>query len=321
MTMTKDDPRIDSADVILRALAADNELRVVAVGASQTCRDIANRHRVRGAQAVALSRSVSAGLLLATLTKGDRETVTLQILTENAVGAATVDAASSGRVRAHLRRGSLYIAIPAGTRARLAPLVGTEGVVNVVREVGLREHFSASTPLVSGEIDRDIEHHLVASEQIDSVLVCDASIDADGHVQHAAGLLVQAMPGSGQAQYLASLRTRLHAGALFSLLSESTSEAPARSDALPLESLTRAALPELADIKVLERRAVYFGCPCSRARAESTLALLGRQELTEIIVDPGTAEVVCEFCQTRYHFTTEDLAQTRARLPSPQLPS
>jgi molecular chaperone Hsp33 len=291
-----------SPDRIVRALAEDGGLRVVAVTASLTCQDIGRRHRARGAQAVALARAACAGLLLATLTKREEETVTLQILGDGKLGAITVDATSGGRVRAYPRRPDVDIPVSRTERLHLGDLIGTKGTINVVRDVGLREHVSGQTGLVSGEIDQDVEHYLVTSEQIDSVLATDVTVGEAGRISRAAGLLVQAMPDSRFSDLLCQFRDQLSAGRLFTALTEGNARDPV--------TLTTQALPELAgSLHVLDQRPVFFACPCNRERAENTLALLGKEDIAALLVDPGTAEVVCEFCQTRYHFSAENLEQ------------
>ena len=197
---------------IARGTLHGGAVRVVVALTTPAAREAARRHDARGAAALALARGTTAGLLLSTLTK-DEERVTLQILGDGPFGALTVDASSSGHVRAYLKNPK--ITLPPEVRERsaaeparlsLAAGVGESGIVNVVRDLGLRETFSGQTEITSGEIDEDVEHYLTASEQIDSALACDAVLepdeqDGDGDVVViAGGILVQALPGSEGAE-------------------------------------------------------------------------------------------------------------------------
>jgi molecular chaperone Hsp33 len=290
-------------------LLLGGEVRLVAVTTSATCDEICRRHEANGALALALARAASAGLLLATLTKHE-EKVSLQLLPAGPFSRLTVDATSAGRVRAYPHGRRIQLPVPTGARPKLATLVGGEGQVSVARDLGLKESFSGQTPFVSGEIDQDVEHYLVTSEQIDSVLVCDALVDPTGGVERAAGFLLQALPGGSHAQVLASERVRLHAGALYRALREAPDADP--------EGLARRVFgPLAADLNVLDTRNVEFSCPCSRERAEATLALLGKRELGALLGDPGVADVVCEFCRTTYHFSSENLESLRASMETP----
>ena len=183
-------------DTIIRCLLENGRARVVAATTTQTVREIARRHDARGVAAVALGRAVTAGLTLATLTK-DEEQVTLQVLGDGPLGGVTVDARSSGRVRAYLKHPG---AVPqsgefGSVRVSLAEAVGTKGVVSVIRDLGLAQNYAGQTALKTGEIDSDVENYLVKSEQIDSVLRCDTLVDREGEVVASAGLLVQTPGG------------------------------------------------------------------------------------------------------------------------------
>jgi molecular chaperone Hsp33 len=188
-------------------------------------------------------------------------------------------------------------------------------VVSVVRDLGLRDTFGGQTPIVSGEIDEDVEHYLNTSEQVDSALACDALVDASGELVAAAGLLVQALPGSVAGPQVAAARAHLRGGALTGAVA-----AAAQGDVEGL--IARVLGPALGPIQLLNVRPVRFHCPCSRSRAGSSVALLGQAELAQMILDDGRAEVTCNFCGARYEFSEADLETIRRDLDkSAGLPS
>jgi molecular chaperone Hsp33 len=282
-------------DEIARCLLPDQAVRVVSAVTTATAREAARRHGARGGVAAALGRTTTAGALLATLTK-DVEGVTLQIIGDGALGAITVDASSQGGVRAFVKNPHVPIPARAGARVELGPYVGENGVVGVARDLGLKEHFSGQTEIVDGEIDTDVEHYLVASEQIDSAVGCEALLDDTLSVRVSAGVLLQTLPGSVGAPLLENARQRLRGGLLQEVL----------AGELDAAALARAVVPE-ASLKVLEVRPLRFHCPCSRERAAATLALVG-DELPDLLEEDGGASVVCEFCRQSYRFTPADLA-------------
>jgi molecular chaperone Hsp33 len=310
---------MNTRDQIVRGLIDGGWARVVAVTTSGLAREAARRHQANGAAAVALARGLTAGLMLATLTK-DEERVTLQVLGDGPLGGVTVDASAAGHARAYVKNPAVRLPPPpAGARLALGPAVGRAGLVSVVRDVGLRENFRGQTSLVSGEIDEDVEHYLNASEQIDSALGCEALLDAAGAVVVAAGILVQALPGSEAAADVAAARARLRSGAL----GRATAALAAGGDDCDLEALIAAALgQEVGAVQILDARPVSFRCPCSRTRAGASLALLGQSELAAMILDDGKAEVICNFCRARYDFSETDLETIRRDLDKPAgLPS
>ena len=297
----------DSHDEIVRGVLADLPVRVVAALTTEVAREAARRHQAAAAGAIALGRGLTAGMLLATLTKDD-ERVTLQLLGDGPLGGVTVDANGSGRARAYVKHPGVGVIAPgAGITGRpsLAAAIGRSGVVSVIRDVGLRENFSGTTALGSGEIDEDVERYLTESEQIESALACDTTAADDGVVLASAGILVQALPGEAAIE-VALARGLFADGALARVV----------AGGLPLtgEELLRAVFGgRLGQIRVLDRRPARFFCPCSRIRAGETLAMLGDADLSAMILDDGKAEVICNFCRARYDFDETELERIRRR--------
>jgi molecular chaperone Hsp33 len=292
-------------DKIVRCLIEDSRARVVVAVTTATVRQIAERHQATGPAAVALGRAATAGLLLATLTKDD-EQVTLQLLGNGPLGAVTVDARSSGAVRAYLKTVTVPTAEPvASPRISLASALGAEGMVNVIRDLGMTSNFSGQTVFKSGEIDEDVENYLQKSEQIDSVLRCDTLVDDTGAVKASAGILVQTLPQAGGAALVEFLRHRIGTNAMADALLAATSE-------LDPWALARNILGSAGEtMQKLDSRPVSFQCPCSRERAGAMLAMMREEDLRAMMDEELEAKVVCKFCGGTYVFGEEDLQKLR----------
>jgi len=152
---------------------------------------------------------------LATLTKGE-ERVTVQIKGDGPIGSITADANGHGQVRGYVANPTGGGSLPPG-RPRLATVVGQRGIINVVRDLGLKELYQGQIPLVTGEIDEDVEAYLRVSEQVPSALGCEVVLDDHGAVVAAGGLLLQALPG-GEADSLRETQHLLRTGRLYELL-------------------------------------------------------------------------------------------------------
>jgi molecular chaperone Hsp33 len=290
-----------SEDTIVRCVLPDLAVRVVAAITTQTAREAARRHGASPGVAAALGRATTAGALLATLTK-DMERVTLQLLGGGPLGPVTVDSSSDGATRVFVKHPGLAIPVVANQRVTLGPFVGARGVLGLVRDLGLKENFSGQTEMVDGEIDTDVEHYLVTSEQIDSAIGCETLLGDDLGVRISAGVLLQALPATQGAPLLELARHRLREGLLTELLA-------ADGATMTAESLAREVVGPGEPLKVLDARPIRFHCRCSRDRASATLALVGTEELGGLVEDDGGATVVCEFCRESYRFTKEDLAE------------
>ena len=296
----------DEPDEIVRCVVAGLPVRIVAALTTGIAREAARRHQAGAAGAVALGRGLTAGLLLATLTK-DEERVTLQVLGNGPLGGVTVDAHGDGTARGYVKHPGAGRIVAGAARATLGPAIGVDGLVSVIRDVGLRENFSGTTALRSGEIDEDVERYLTESEQVESALACDTTAGADGRVTASAGVLVQALPGSEGAIDVDLARGMFADGALARIV----------AGHLPTsgEGLVGALFGNrLGAIRVLDRRPVRFFCPCSRGRAGDSLAMLGDADLSAMILDDGKAEVICNFCGARYAFDDKALEQIRRRV-------
>jgi molecular chaperone Hsp33 len=299
-------------DTIVRCLLDKGRARVVAAITTDTVREIARRHAVNGIAAIALGRATSAGLMLATLTKDD-EQVTLQVLGHGPWKGVTVDARSSGQLRAYLKHPK---AVPwkgegVGVRASLAEAMGKDGLVNVIRDLGMSKNFAGQTKMVSGEIDQDVESYLQGSEQIDSVLRCDTLLDGEGMVAASAGLLVQTLPQAEGAALVEFIRQTIEVDRLSQVLRESNPSEAA--------DLVKAVLGPLEhELEILESRPVSFGCPCSQERAARTLEMLHDEDLQAMILEDN--QVTCNFCGQQYGFSESELELIR-RKRAPQTPA
>jgi molecular chaperone Hsp33 len=292
---------MEPVDHLVRAIDRDHHVRVCAAVTTALVTDGARRHELSPAAARAVGRALTSGVLLATLTKGE-ERVTLQIIGDGALGSVTVDATGAGDVRGYALHGQAGADL--GPQRHVADLVGRRGVVNVLRDLGLKELYQGQIALVSGEIDEDIEAYLRTSEQVPSALGCDVLVDANGIVRGAAGVLVQAMPG-GDPDAVRDAQRALRGGLIQQLLREGITTARTFAERV----YTLGALEIIG-----EERAVRFRCRCSPERIGEMLALLGTVDLDEMIAEDKPAEVVCNYCNTRYQIGRSELETIRARV-------
>jgi molecular chaperone Hsp33 len=292
----------DPEDRLIRTMTEDPPLRAIAVLMTDTCAEAARRHGLTGLAAVALGRGLMTGMLMATLTKGD-ERVTVQVLGNGPLGGVTVDANDGGDVRGYVGRLIQMQAAAASERVRLAGLVGSEGELLVHRDLGLKEIYQGHVELWSGEVDEDLERYLIQSEQMDSILRCDVTLDDHGQVAWAGGVLVQTAPGADPAELLRA-RSGVDAGWVIANL---------RSDPDP-----GAALSELVghEMMLLEWRRVRFHCGCGGDRVTGALAALGPETLAEMVAAGEGAEVVCRFCATPHRVDPSALKEILQRSTS-----
>jgi molecular chaperone Hsp33 len=280
-------------DHLIRGVGRNSTLRVAAVVTTGVATEAAQRHGLSPSATCAVGRALTSGLLLATMTKGG-ERVTVQLVGDGPIRPITVDA-TDGDVRG-------YAANPVvpGT-LKVAETLGRRGVVNVLRDLGLRERYQGQISLVTGEIDEDLEAYLRTSEQVPSALGCEVILDEAGAVLAAGGVLVQSLP-EGDPDSVREVQHAMRTGLLRELLNSGVTS--------PVELARK--VTGLDDFEVLgQDRPVQFHCRCSRDRIESMLGLLSSVDLDEMIADDKPAEITCNFCNTVYRVERGELERIR----------
>jgi molecular chaperone Hsp33 len=295
-------------DRLLRALDADKAIRVVAAVTTGLVREATRRHGLRGAAAVLLGRGLTAGCLLATLTKRDDERVRIAMHADGPLGRVLVDAYGDGRVRGCIlsERAARIVAWPGPGRASLGAMVGT-GHLMVARDLGLANTYQGVVEVRSGELDEDLERYLSDSEQLPSVLRCHVAVGPDGEVVRAAGVLAQTFPGSDP-ERLDRLRAAV-AGE-----GEADGLAVVLRHERSAEELVGFALGGEAFHSMEEPTALRFSCECGRQKALAVVCTLGAEDIDALADERGGTDVRCNYCGESYALDEADLRELAAQL-------
>lgn len=284
-----------NGDYWVSALTADGLIRVVAARTTQTVEEARRRHQTLPTATAALGRVLTAtGIIAAGMADGQR--VTVRIVGEGPLGFVIADAKQRDAVRGYVKQPRVDLPLNADNKLDVAGAVGLPGWLHIVRDLGLREPYTGTTPLVSGEIGEDFTHYFAVSEQTPSLVALGVLIMPDQTVGAAGGLLVQRLPGADE--HMAD-KLVANAGALSAI-----SRLIERG--WNPEDLIAAALQGF-EYNVLERSPLRFQCDCSYERALGLLAALGREELAAMVAKKEAAELSCHFCGTRYQIPLQEL--------------
>lgn len=282
-------------DYFVSAVAYQGKIRAIATTTTQLVQEGCKRHQTLPTTSAALGRTLTAGILFASNLKGE-EKYTIRIAGNGPIGEIVVDANAYGETRGYVHNSQIHFPANAKGKLDVARAVGTQGIISVVKSFGSEYNFTGQTPIISGEIAEDLASYLVNSEQIPSALALGVLVNPDGQIAASGGYLIQALPGCDEATLTHVENAVKNAKPISTLLFEGLSP----------EDVLKSLIPE-KDLNILSTKDIAFKCTCSRERTESTLKLLGKEELQDMIRVQHGADVHCNFCSEHYAFSEQDL--------------
>ena len=285
------------SDYIVRATAANSQVRAFAAVTKETVETARKAHNTSPVATAALGGLLTAGAMMGVMMKGEKDVLTLQIKAGGPLQGITVTADSQGNVKGYV--GNPDVCIPANSKGKLdvAGAVGP-GFLTVIKDMGLKEPYSGQVMLQTCEIAEDLTYYFATSEQVPSAVGLGVLMNKNNTVRQAGGFIVQVMPFAEEAtiakleenvQKIQSVTTLLEQG-----------HTP--------ESLLEQVLDGF-DIEINDTIPTEFYCNCSKSRVERALISIGRKELNELIQEGKDVELNCHFCNTNYEFSVEELKE------------
>ena len=281
-------------DILVRGTAWGGKIRVFAVRSTQLVDELRRRHGTYPTTTAALGRTAAAGAMMGAMLKGE-EKITIQVKGDGPAGQIVIDANAHGEVRGYVDNPEVQLPSNAQGKLDVAGAVGRSGYIHIIKDLGLKEPYRGSIPIISGELAEDFTYYFATSEQTPSVVGLGVLVDTDGSVLHAGGFIVQLMPGVTDEEI-----TRLE---------QAVAEMPSVTTLLGQGETPEGVLRRLVgdDLQLMDTLDIVFQCKCSYDRVEKTLISMGEHELNQLIEDDGRAEVVCHFCNETYVFDRPQL--------------
>lgn len=288
-------------DILVRGTAWGGKIRVFATRTTNIVEELRRRHDSFPTATAALGRTLSVGAMMGAMLKG-KERLTIQVKGDGPIGQVVVDANADGEIRGYVDHPQAHHGSNERGKLDVAGAVGTSGYIHVTKDLGLKEPYRGSVPLISGELAEDFTYYFAVSEQTPSAVGVGVLVENDNSVLQAGGYIVQLMPGLTDAEI-----TRLE---------EAVAKMPPVTTLLAQGQTPEDLLKWLVgdeDLIIHDTMPLVFKCQCSEERVEQTLISLGESELRMIIEDDAKAEVVCHFCNEKYSFGKERLEQLLAQ--------
>lgn len=280
---------------IIRAVAGDDFIKIAVVEA----RDIVERarliHSLSPTACAALGRTLCAASIMGNMMKEENAAVTVRINGGGPIGSILAVADCYGNVRGNVGEPGCELPLREDGKLNVGDAVGREGMLTVIKDIGLRDPYVGSVELVSGEIAEDFSTYFVESEQIPSAVGLGVLVDTDRSIKAAGGFIVQLMPGAPEGLIEKLEDNIFYMDQLTTILDE---DGPEEIIAQVLKGLSP---------RVLEESPVEYRCYCSRERVGQALRSIGREELDEMAASGESIRVGCQFCDAEYVFTPEEI--------------
>lgn len=285
-------------DKIVRATAKNDMVRIIAGITTNLVNEGARVHDTTPVASAAFGRMLTAGALMGSTLKSKKEVITLKINGGGEVNGITVTAHDDGTVKGVI--GNPYIDRPLNEKGKLdvGGAVGTNGMLYVIKDLGLKDPYVGQVKIQTGEIAEDFAYYFTVSEQTPSAVALGVLVDKDLSIKAAGGFIVQMLPGADE----------LLADVITYRLQEIPPITTLISEGKTIEEILEFIF-EGMDLKILDSINPEYKCDCSRERVEKALISIGKDDLQELYDDGKSEEIVCNFCNKKYEFTHEDIGE------------
>ena len=284
------------SDYLVRGMSMDGFVKVVAIRSTELVRRGAEIQKTTPNATAALGRALTAASMMGNMQKVENGSMTLQIRGGGPIGTITVVSDPTGNVRGCVTEPKVPLVEKFPGKLDVGATVGTDGALTIIRDLQMKEPYIGQVPLVSGEIGDDVTAYFAQSEQTPTACALGVLVDKDQSVKVAGGYLLQLLPGAPEETIDALEKGIQRAGAVTAMLEAG----------LTPEEILGQVCGQLG-VVFMETTEVSYKCYCSRDRVTSALISLGREELDQIAQEGKTFPVECQFCDTVYEFTPENI--------------
>ena len=290
-------------DYIVRAMTADGYVKAMAISSTHLVERARNIHKTTPTATAALGRVLTAASMMGNLQKVENGALTLQVKGNGPLGTILATSDAVGNVRGYVHNPSITLLEKYAGKLDVGAAVGTDGMLTVIRDLQMKEPYIGSVALVSGEIADDVTAYFAQSEQTPTACALGVLVATDQSVKVAGGYLIQLLPGAPE-----EVISRLEQG-----IAKAGAVTPMLSDGLTPEDILRRVMADF-ELEFLETTEVCYKCYCSRERVASTLITVGKKDLQEMIDEGKPITIECQFCDTKYQFTPDELRELLASL-------
>jgi len=279
-------------DYIINATNDNKEVSLYVAKTTDMVETMRKYHNPTPVVSAAIGRSMTATSILGLSLKGEKNKITTIIKGTGDIGNITCVSDSTGNVKACAT--NYYVDIPlreSDGKLDVSTAVGKDGILTVIKDLGLKEPYVGHNKLFNGEIAQDYNAYLLESEQLASSVGLGVLVGEDYTINHAGGFIVSLMPFTSE-ETIATLEDNIkNIKSVTSMMSEG--KTPEDIASIILKGL---------GCNILSTKEVKYNCDCSRQRMKTALETIGKDELIDIKQKDHRLEICCHFCDKKYLF-------------------
>lgn len=277
---------------LIKAIAFDGRVRTYIVDSTNVTNEAIKVHDLWPSAASVLGKTMTMALMMGSMQKADSG-ITIKIDGSGPIGNVIVDSDNKGTVRGYVDNPHVHFS--KNSKLDDTTTLGYNGYIDVIRDLKLKDLYSSTVPIQTGDLAKDFTYYFAISEQTPSVVALGVIINEDNTCKVSGGMIIQLMPGAleDDIKYIESKYQILNN---FSTLLLNHS----------LEDIIKLIFED--NYKIMETIDVSFKCYCNKDKFASGIATLGKDEIQKMIDEDGQAEVICHYCNTQYLFTKDELA-------------
>lgn len=285
-------------DRIIRVTAGDGQVRGFFAETTEIANYAQKAHNTTPVVTAGLSRLLTATVMMGQTLKGDNDLVTLSIKGDGPVQGLVCTANNKGKVKGYPYNSFVDIPTKSNGKLDVSAAIGA-GYLNIIQDTGLKDPYTGTIPLVSGEIAEDLTYYYAKSEQIPTSVALGCLVDVDYSVKQAGGFIIQLLPFASE-EVIDKLEDNI---------SKLRSMTQMLNSGMSLEDICGAVFGDLGFTINEEVNDIEFKCDCSFERVEKALITIGRKEIEDILSTDKKAELNCHFCNTSYNFDENKLKE------------
>lgn len=283
------------SDYIVRGTAANGQIRAFAATTRDMVEFARSSHNTSPVASAALGRLLTAGAMMGSMMKGEKDVLTLSLKGDGPMNGVTVTVDSSANVKGYVNVPDVMLPPNSKGKLDVSGAIG-KGLLTIIKDMGLKEPYVGTTELISGEIAEDLTYYYAISEQVPSSVALGVLMNRDNTVKRAGGFIIQLMPFA-EDEVIDKLEKKI---------GEITSITKLLDEDYTPEMILEYILGDLG-LEIHEKIDTKFECNCSKERMAKGIVAIGKKDLMEIIDDNEPIEVNCHFCNSHYNFTVDEL--------------